>query len=321
MTRVTRPVIIIALLAITACSGNESPLPLVGTLERDRLELIADAQERIVELSVTEGATVVAGDVLLRLDSELAVASIARAQASRDRAEQVLAEKIRGPRQENILEAKARYAGAVKHFDVQSREYDRVLALVEARLQSAAMLDTAFDAREAAEAQRDEAEAQLAELIEGTTKEELAQARASLAEADAALAQQIMIAERLIVRAPRDGIVEAIPYKFGERPPPGATVIVMLAAETSYARVYVPEPLRARVSPGMSAEITVDGVDGRFAGRVRYVGLDAAFTPYFALTQRDRSRLAFLAEVTLVDEAGDALPAGIPVEVDFPELR
>jgi len=51
---------------------------------------------------------------------------------------------------------------------------------------------------------------------------------------------------------------------------------------------------------------------------VRYVSTDAAFTPYYALNERDRSRLSFLAEVELVEQDAAALPAGMPVEVEIP---
>jgi HlyD family secretion protein len=70
----------------------------------------------------------------------------------------------------------------------------------------------------------------------------------------------------------------------------------------------------------MSALVQVDGVSEPVAGRVRTVSSDPVFTPYFALTERDRSRLAYVAEVTLVGKAADALPAGLPVEVSFPDL-
>ena len=49
---------------------------------------------------------------------------------------------------------------------------------------------------------------------------------------------------------------------------------------------------------------------------MRYVSSEAAFTPYYALTQEDRGRLSYLAEVTLTDELAAArLPSGVPVEV------
>jgi HlyD family secretion protein len=62
-------------------------------------------------------------------------------------------------------------------------------------------------------------------------------------------------------------------------------------------------------------------VSGSFDGEVRSVSSDPDFTPYFALTERDRGRLSFAAEVTLTGEPALELPAGLPVQVDFPGLR
>jgi HlyD family secretion protein len=158
-------------------------------------------------------------------------------------------------------------------------------------------------------------------LLDGTTREELAQAEAQLSEADARVELARIVVRRMDIVAPRAGRIDALPYKLGERPPAGATVIVMLADQAPFARIYVPEPMRARVHPGLAARVNVDGVAGSFEGTVRYVSADATFTPYFALTQRDRSRLAFLAEVTLTQDAARELPSGVPVQVDFPGLQ
>ena len=91
----------------------------------------------------------------------------------------------------------------------------------------------------------------------------------------------------------------------------------MLADGPPYARVHVPEPIRARVHPGLGARVMVDGVKGGFSGRVRTVSHDAAFTPFYALTDKDRGRLAYLAEVDLLDSAARQLPTGVPVQVTF----
>jgi HlyD family secretion protein len=50
-------------------------------------------------------------------------------------------------------------------------------------------------------------------------------------------------------------------------------------------------------------------------GTVRFVAGEASFTPYYALTQRDRGRLSYVAEVDLTDAAAQALPVGVPLEV------
>jgi HlyD family secretion protein len=67
----------------------------------------------------------------------------------------------------------------------------------------------------------------------------------------------------------------------------------------------------------LPARVRVDGAEEPFAARVRSVSSDAAFTPFHALTERDRGRLVFLAEVDLEGEAARALPSGVPVEVEF----
>ena len=129
------------------------------------------------------------------------------------------------------------------------------------------------------------------------------------------------MAERYSIRAPRAGLVEALPYELGERPPVGAPLVVMLADGAPYARVHVPEPLRVAYAPGTRVEVSIDGVAGPVAGKVRYVSAQASFTPYNSLTQKDRSRLAYLAEITLEEPAAADLPAGVPVQVRLVDDR
>ncbi len=308
--------------SVVACESNDSPLPLVGTLERDRLEVVAEANERIIEVLVTEGDRVEAGQVLMRLEPELYRAQIEEAQALRSRAEQRLAELVRGPREEEIREAQARLTGARENRTVQRREFIRIEGLVEKALASPSDLDQAYNSLEAAKASVDEYAAVLDRLLDGTTREELAQAQADLDREEASLQRLELIAARLQIRAPRAGIIDSVPYRLGERPAIGTPVIVMLAGDMApFARIYIPEPLRARIRPGVAADIRIDGIETLFHGRVRYIANDATFTPYYSLTQRDRSRLAFLSEVTLTDETAADLPNGVPVEVDFPSLR
>lgn len=313
--------ILLAAAGLAGCAETPDALPLVGTLERERLELVAESSEPITDVHVTEGDRVEAGQLLVQLDPALYSAEIRAAKAAGERASQRLAELVRGPRRERIREARARLEGARENRAIQRNEHARIAALVERNLASASDLDQAENRLESAEADVEALTATLDELLEGTTPEELGQAEAALAEAQARVEEIELRAARLAIRAPRTGVVEALPYELGERPAAGAPVVVMLAEGAPYARVYVPEPLRARVVPGLEADVSVDGIAQRFAGRVRYVAADATFTPYFALTQRDRSRLAFVSEVVLTGPEAAELPSGVPVQVDFPALR
>jgi HlyD family secretion protein len=306
---------LLALLALTACGEGADNRTAVGTLERDRIELIAEAQEPILEIRVREGQSVQEGDLLVRHDGERLEAQVARAKSARDRAAARLAELVRGPRAERIREARARLSGAESLLAAAERDLERARKLAEQGVLAPDRLDREQARRDDALATRDAAKAVLQALEWGSTDEELQQARATLSEAEASLAELRILRERLRVRAPRAGQIDALPYQVGERPPQGAVVVVMLADTAPYARVYVPEPLRVRIHPGLDVAVRVDGVDEDLAGRVRSVSHDAVFTPYYALTERDRSRLAYLAEVDLVDPQARDLPTGLPVEV------
>jgi len=100
----------------------------------------------------------------------------------------------------------------------------------------------------------------------------------------------------------------------GERPLPGQPLAVLLTGSQPYARIYLPEEMRVAVMPGAKAEIHVDGRDTPLDGRVRWVSSEAAFTPFFALTEHDRGRLTYAAKID-IDYDGTRLPDGVPVQV------
>jgi HlyD family secretion protein len=311
---VTSAALLVAL-AAAGCARKDDAWEVHGTLERDRLELVAESHERIIEVAVREGDRVATDAVLVRQEAGTMQPRLDQAKASVDEAERRLAELQSGPRQREIDEARAAVAGAESTLQTETKEYERVRSLVERKLVSASSLDQARSRRDTARSARDQAQARLRLLLEGTRSEQVQQAQAAVARSKAALAELETTASRYVVRAPRDGVVEALPYKLGERPPAGAPVAVMLADGTPYARVYVPEPLRASYTAGARVQLRVDGVQQPLTGTVRYVSAEASFTPYNSLTQKDRTRLSYLAEITVDDPKAADLPSGIPVQV------
>jgi HlyD family secretion protein len=303
--------------SLTACGQHNNNLSAVGTLEWDRIELSAEVDEPIIAIEAHEGQTLAAGQVVLRLDDQRERAETAAAQAARDQAAARLAELQRGPRAERIAAARARATGAQDTFDAAQREYARKQALVKRKLISPQDLDQARAQRDAAQAERDAARADLAEAVNGTTTEELEQARQALQAANAELRARQVTQERLTLRAPQAARVDALPFELGERPKPGAVLAVLLGGTAPYARVYVPEQERARVMPGHAAKVYVDGIADPFDAKVRSISSDPAFTPYFALNERDRSRLSYSAKVELRGKGIAQLPAGVPVRVEF----
>jgi HlyD family secretion protein len=303
-------------LALLLAACGEAPPRALGTLEYDRITVPAPVAERIVSIEVREGERVSAGDVLLTLDRTRVEAETQARQAETQRLRDALAELEAGARSEQVRQARAHLAAMQANAKDADAYYARVQGLADRKLVAAADVDRARAAAEAAQAQVREAAARLDELLHGTRREQVAQGQAALAAAQAAEAAQRATLDKLQVVAPRDARVDSLPYRLGDQAPVGAPLVVLLVGDAPYARIYVPEPIRARVQVGDAARVHVDGVEGALTGRVRMIRSEPSFTPYYALTGEDAARLSYLAEVSLGDEASE-LPAGLPVRVEF----
>lgn len=305
-----------AILALAACGPEDNDKRVVGELASDRIEMAADVTEPIIEIAVAEGDVVTAGQVLLRQDDARAAARLAAADAVLAQAQARLAELVRGPRSEKIAAARADVEGATQELGFRESDLERAQDIFDKGLASAEGLDRAEVARDTAQAQLKSQLARLEELLSGATIEELAQAEHAVRQAAALRSSAQIDVERHVLRAPASGIVDSRLFEVGERPISGQPVMIMLRGEQPYARVYVPERLRVKVGPGTRALIHVDGLHTPLAGRVRWIASESAFTPYYALTERDRGRLSYVAKID-IDELHQRLPDGVPVDVEF----
>jgi HlyD family secretion protein len=302
----------LAVLLLFGCAEKNTNEAL-GTLERDRIVLKATASEIILEEPVPEGTMVVAGTLLVRLDDRRQQAVVARAQAEVAQAQARLEELRNGARPEDIAGASARVAGARAAEIEAAASYVRVKQLLQQKLAAQATLDRALANRDAAEASLLSTQEELLRLTNGTRKEQLDQAAASVQAATAQLAVEQQMLSELNIVATRDAYLDSLPWHVGERVTLGVTVAVLLADDKPYARVYVPEPWRARLHVGDRRQVKVDGIEQPLTGQLRWIATDPAFTPYYALNARDRARLVYLAEFDL--EGGEELPTGVPAQV------
>jgi HlyD family secretion protein len=313
--RVLAIVLSIALI-ISACDSTSDNGLMVGELASDRVELSAEIAEPIIEVLVAEGEQVEAGKILIRQDASRATARLAEAEAALRQSQAQLDEFVRGPRSEQIAAGRANVEGSVKELEFRQAEYVRFKELQERHLASADSLDRAKATLDAATANDELRRAQLQELLSGTTVEVLAQAEQTVQQA---IARRDLLAVDLArheTRAPIDGIVDSRLFEIGERPTPGQPMLILLPGEQPHARIYVPEEARVNTRVGDKVRIRIDGVEQVFTGRVRWVASEAMFTPYFALTERDRGHLTYEAKID-IDHDGARLPDGMPVEVEL----
>ncbi len=306
----------IVLVFLSACSNNVDNSAL-GTLERDRIAHVATSNEVVVALPVSQGAIVDKGTVLVKLDDTLQNARVTKAKAELTEVEASFEKLQSGARKEEIADARAILAGSKAKLVESEANYTRAKDLAKRDLASKATLDQSLAARDANIAVVKSAREKLLVLTNGAREEDLRIAEARIAVAKAVLASEVKKLANLTIVATRDGVLDSLPWNLGERVTSGSPVAVLLAGKAPFARVYVPEPYRVKMKVGDVLSIHIDGLEAVFKGRLRWIATEPAFTPYYALNQEERSRLMYLAEIQLPDEAAH-LPNGVPAQVELP---
>ncbi len=312
------PLFIGLLATVIGCTDTKEDTAF-GILERDRVTLLATANEVITALPVHEGTQVKEGDVLVELDNTKQLATLNKAKAVEQQAQAYLQKLLNGERIEDIEAARATLESAKATADEALLQLKRAQELVAKSLASQVELDNAIVANDSAKAAVVVAQQNVKKLISGSRLEDIEQAKESLKAAQQAVEFEQKVLADLTIRASRDGILDSLPHNLGERVSEHAVVAILQANTTPYARIYVPEPYKAKIAPGKKVTIMIDGVQGAVTGTVRWVSVEPAFTPYRSMSESDRSRLVYLTEIDL-PQSTQSLPAGIPVQVKLTAL-
>ena len=304
--------LLLAAFALLLASCSEPETGLTGTIEYDEVQLSATAFETVVELNVDEGTVVAPGDRVAQLDATNRELALAEAQAAYEAAlaGQRLVES--GTRVEQIDQAQAQVGEISSRLVEAERELDRQQSLRERGLTAEGAVDTALAQRNSAAASLEQARARLAELRAGSRLEEIEEARAQSALSAAQVDSARRRVEELTILSPVAGVVDSVPVEQGDRVQQGQVIARILKGQP-FVRFYLPQDERAGVAVGDTIQIRMDGTDEDFSARVRFISQDATFTPFFALNERDRGYLTYLAEAEIQSEA--ALPAGFPAQV------
>ena len=304
------------LMLLTACDDSPQNIAL-GTLERDRIAHTATVNEVVIALPVAKGSVVMQGTLLVQLDDTLQKALVRKAVAEVARAEANL-EKLRsGARVEDVAAARAKVVGAKASLVESEASYKRSRNLIKQKVISEAALEKSLASRDTSLTSLQIAQEQLHELTNGTREEDLRAAEAGLESVNATLEVEKKKLADLTILATREGILDNLPWNLGERVTIGSPLAIVLAGKAPFARIYVPEPYRVKIKVGDKLVVHVDGLDNNLIGKLRWIATEPAFTPYYALNQKERARLMYLAEVQLPDSMA-YLPNGVPAQVELP---
>jgi HlyD family secretion protein len=302
-----------------------------GTIEGVTVRVASRVGARLVERSVREGDAVEAGQVLAQLDCSEPEAALAEAKArlsatiaqAQGASVQARTASLQTRSASVSSRAAAAQAEALKaQRDAAARQASRVAALDDGASasildQSASSADALLHQSAAAAAQAEAASVGvgLARGQADVAAQNATAAAESVHAAEAALQRAELLVGECVVTAPRQGVVETLPFEVGEIVGPGQPIAVLVDASTVTATFWLPNAELGDAAVGQAASLVADAwPDRTFSAKVTRIGAEAAFTPRNVQTRTDRDRLVYPVEVT-VENADLALHPGMPVQI------
>lgn len=312
----------LALALLPACNRNghdpKGALLLSGNLELTDAQLGFKVGGRVVERLVDEGARVESGQLVARLDDAEQQDQLNLRQAERAAAEAVLAELEAGSRPQDIAAVAAALRSAEAERDRVRLDFARAREL----RQRDVIADREFEAAQAqlkvAEARATEVAERLKLVQEGPRAETIAQARARVAQARAAVDLATTQLANTRLTSPLAGTVLSHHVEPGEFVAPGTPVVTVGDTRHMWVRAYLNQTDLGRVRHGQQVAVRIDSFPGKeFAGTVSYIASEAEFTPKTVQTPKERVKLVFRLKVDVANP-DDALKAGMPADVVIP---
>jgi HlyD family secretion protein len=297
---------------------SANALVLHGNVDIRQVNLAFNASERIASMAAEEGQKIHTGEVLAVLDSQRLMHTVDQLAAQAEAQSQVVARLEAGSRPEEIARARAGVLAAQANAENTERNAKRLAKLVDQHLASREQTDNARAAADAAAAQLKVAQEDLALMVAGPRKEDIAAARATLQanRAQLALARRQLADTRLL--APADGVVENRLLEPGDMASPLTPVYTVALNDPVWVRAYVAEPDLGKLQPGMHAAVQTDSYPGKeYPAWIGFISPTAEFTPKSVETREVRSDLVYQVRVFVCNPEGQ-LRLGMPASVTIP---
>jgi HlyD family secretion protein len=270
---------------------------------------------RVAKVFKDEGDAVRAGDVIATLDDEPFRTRLEEAKANLASLSAVRDMKRNGFRAEEISQIEAALAERGAALENAQAELARRKSLLATRAVSQQDYDSVEALYREASARYNSTKQNLSLMKAGFRAEEIAQAEADAAKAEASLhAAETDLADATLI-APEDGVVMTRAVEPGSIVQAGSTVATVNLGDPVWVRAYVGEPFLGLVKPGGNVLITSD-LDPKktYHGRIGYVSPRAEFTPKSVETTDLRTALVYRFRV-VVSDPDSSLRQGMPVTV------
>lgn len=138
-------------------------------------------------------------------------------------------------------------------------------------------------------------------------------AESALRSAEARLNSAKTRLERRQLASPVQGTIQEVYFRVGEMVQPGRPIVSIMPPGNVKVRFFVPQAVLPSVHIDDRIRIRCDGCAGDLYARVRFISVQAEFTPPVIYSLEERARLVFRVEA--IPEQAAALRVGQPVTV------
>ncbi len=289
-------------------------LTLTGNIEAHESLVSFKVAGRIDDLPVEEGQEVAQGALLARLEDADTRQKVRIDEAAVEVRQSGLALTLAGTRKQEIRASQQAMIDAQADLAEKKLDNDRDQILFSKDEISAQDRDLAATALERAAATYKAAQQRYNEAVEGSRKEDIAIARANLAEANADLGLSRIDESYTTLRAPVSGVITVRQAELGEVVAPGSPVVTLADLDHIWLRAYIAETDLGRIHWGQDAAITTDTYPGKqYHGRISFISSSAEFTPKSVETYKERVTLVFRIKID-IDNPHHELKPGMPAD-------
>lgn len=250
-----------------------------GRIEAEQVDVATKYPGRIARIHVDEGAMVMAGDTLAKMDVAELESELAHAQALAEEAEEI------------VNEAQAMIVQRESELKLAGQELERALLLVEKGSISRRVVDQRQGNKDMAQAGVRAANAHL---------------RTSEMAVKAALASTAQVATRIedcSLKAPVSGRVLYRLAEEGEVLGAGGKVLTLLDLSHVYMEIFLPAKDSATLAIGSEARIVLDAFpEFALPAVVEFISPEAQFTPKQVETLDEREKLMFRVKLQVPRE-------------------
>ncbi len=288
-------ILFIAVVMLASCAQDNQPAG-YGNFYNIEWTISADADGKVVDLKVEEGALLSRGEVVGHIDTTLLVLQ------RNNIISQIAAIRATMPKEAIQIEA------YTSERDALIKEFERVRNLVASGSLDSKKLEQTEDKISIVESRIEAARAQLKQ-----------QSASVLAQIEALISQKQLIEEqirRCTIYSPEDGIVVTKYLNEHEYVLIGRPIFKLARTDKMIFKCWLDGSTLTKIKVGDNVTIITDGPDGTLMehqGIVSYISEHSEYAPNHIQTRDNRTRLVYMVKIEVPNDG--TLRAGLPAEL------